>query len=149
MTAGDRVGPGYSGTPLARKLGLKDGQVALFVGLPPELAWLREAAGFMSVDTAEGVEAIAARRDLDFIHLFATEAAVLRQAAPLIRRALKPAGMAWISWPKRASKRPTDITEDVIRDVVLPTGLVDVKVAAVDEVWSGLKLMIRKTERPA
>lgn len=141
------VGAGYSGTPLVRKLGLRDGQSALFVGVPPDLAWLPRAVGFLSVDVRDDVGPIGARRDLDLIHLFAAEAAALRAAAPLIRGALKPDGMAWISWPKRTSKRPTDITEDIIRDIVLPLGLVDVKVAAVDEVWSGLKLVIRRTER--
>ncbi len=143
----DGSAAGYSGTPLPRKLGLKDGQVVLFVALPPSLAWLAAAAGFASVAQIADGRAIAGRRDLDLIHAFVTRAADLAAAAPLIRSALKPAGMAWISWPKKASKRPTDITEDVIRDIVLPIGLVDVKVAALDEVWSGLKLVIRKELR--
>lgn len=138
---------GYSGTPLPRKLGLRDGMVALFVGLPPDLAWLAGAAAFMAVDTAGDIARIGDGTKRDYIHLFTTSAAELSAATPLIRGGLKPAGMAWVSWPKKASKRPTDITEDRIRDIMLPSGLVDVKVAAVDEVWSGLKLMIRKELR--
>ena len=141
------TGAGYSGTPLPRKLGLKDGMAALFIALPPELAGLKTAAGFVSAKTAADWRAIGKEKGLDLIHGFFTAAADLRGAAPLIRKALKPDGMAWISWPKKASKRPSDITEDLIRDIVLPLGLVDVKVAAVDEVWSGLKLVIRKELR--
>ncbi|MCW5713237.1 MAG: DUF3052 domain-containing protein [Bauldia sp.] len=138
---------GYSGTPLPKKLGLRDGMVALFVGLPPDLASLAGAAAFGAVDTAGDIALIGDGAKRDYIHLFTTSAAELAAATPLIRAGLKPDGMAWISWPKKASKRPTDITEDRIRDIMLPSGLVDVKVAAVDEVWSGLKLVIRKELR--
>ena len=138
---------GYSGTPLPGKLGLRDGMVALFVGLPPEFASLAKAAAFMTVETVFDPATIGDGTKRDYIHLFTTSAVELAAATPLIRTGLKPAGMAWISWPKKASKRPTDITEDRIRDIMLPSGLVDVKVAAVDEVWSGLKLMIRKELR--
>ncbi|MCC6735263.1 MAG: DUF3052 domain-containing protein [Bauldia sp.] len=138
---------GYSGTPLAKKLGLRDGMVALFVGLPADLAWLADAAVFMAVATSRDIAPIGDGTKRDFVHLFTSSAAELAAATPPIRAGLKPDGMAWISWPKKASKRPTDITEDRIRDIMLPSGLVDVKVAAVDEVWSGLKLVIRKELR--
>jgi len=121
--------------------------VALFVGLPPELAWLASAAGFTVVRSVDDIGPIGDGTKRDYIHLFTTSAAELEAATPLIRGGLKADGMAWISWPKKASKRPTDITEDRIRDIMLPSGLVDVKVAAVDEVWSGLKLVIRKELR--
>ncbi len=83
----------------------------------------------------------------DFIHCFADRRARLEKDFPRLRDALKPAGMLWVSWPKKASGLPTDLTEDTIREIALPGGLVDVKVCAVDETWSGLKLVVRKSER--
>jgi hypothetical protein len=80
-------------------------------------------------------------------HIFVTESAVLEARLAVLRTALAPTGMLWISWPKKAAKVPTDVTEDVIRALALPLGLVDVKVCAVDAVWSGLKLVIRKALR--
>jgi hypothetical protein len=85
--------------------------------------------------------------ELDMIHLFTDKAKVLAAQLKRYLKKIKPAGAIWVSWPKKASKRPTDITEDVIRDLALPLGLVDVKVCAVDEVWSGLKLVIRVENR--
>lgn len=85
--------------------------------------------------------------ELDAAHLFVTEADILRKLLADLRTTMAQNGMIWVSWPKRASKRPTDITEDVIRHIALPMGLVDIKVCAVDEVWSGLKLVIRKELR--
>ncbi len=137
---------GYSGTPLAQKLGLKDGQAVLFLDLPDSLAELATARDFASAER-EGWSVLAGTRDRDFVHGFSTARTVLESNAPALRRAIKPDGMVWISWPKKASKVATDITEDVIREVLLPTGLVDVKVAAVDAVWSGLKLVIRRELR--
>ncbi|MDR3471797.1 MAG: DUF3052 domain-containing protein [Devosia sp.] len=137
---------GYSGTPLVKKLGLREGQRALFLDLPPSLGWLAEAAAFGRLKQA-GWEGMATAAELDFVHGFTATRAVLEDNAVQLRRAITPGGMVWISWPKQASKVATDITEDVIREVLLPTGLVDVKVAAVDEVWSGLKLVIRKELR--
>ena len=138
---------GYSGTPLAKKLGLKDGQRALFIDLPSELADLGTARSFVEStritveqfgDTAPGY---------DVIHLFTSARSVLEALAqPLMTRIARD-GMIWVSWPKKAAKVATDITEDVIRSVVLPIGLVDVKVCAVDQTWSGLKLVIRKELR--
>jgi hypothetical protein len=138
---------GYSGTPLAKKLGLKDRQRTLFIDLPASLTDLTTAHAFAEAtritfdqlgDTAKGY---------DFIHLFTAARAVLESLAQPLMNLIARDGMIWISWPKKASKVATDITEDVIREVVLPIGLVDVKVCAVDEVWSGLKLVIRKELR--
>ena len=86
-------------------------------------------------------------RDLDLAMLFVTQRAALARGLQTLQPKLQPAGMIWVAWPKRASKVPTDITEDVVREVALPRGLVDVKVCAIDEVWSGLKLVIRKELR--
>ncbi len=137
---------GYSGTPLARKLGLKDGQAAAFVRLPESLAHLTEAAAFRRIETAPDWRALpeGAR---DVIHLFTKEAREVAEALPVLRDLIEPEGMIWVSWPKKASKVPTDVTEDVIRNHALADVLVDVKVCAVDEVWSGLKLVVRKEAR--
>jgi hypothetical protein len=133
---------GYSGTSLPKKLGLKDGQTVAFLGLPAELDDLRSAALFETEqDTAEAGD------DLDFVHYFTKVRAEFETDLPCLRAAIRPDGMIWVSWPKKASKVPTDMTEDVIREVALPIDLVDVKVCAVTEVWSGLKLMIPRDKR--
>ncbi|MCF1743815.1 DUF3052 domain-containing protein [Paradevosia shaoguanensis] len=137
---------GYSGTPLAQKLGLKDGQRVLFLDLPESLGELAEAKNFAEVRRM-GWDGLADARNFDFVHGFTDSRHVLEDAAKPFLGAIRRDGMVWISWPKKASKVPTDITEDVIREVLLPVGLVDVKVAAVDAVWSGLKLVIRKELR--
>lgn len=137
---------GYSGTALARKLGLKDGHVAAFVNLPPDLDWLTAERALAVLDRAEHWDALA-RDDYDFVHLFTDSAATVDAATPALRRRIKPDGMIWVSWPKKASNVPTDVTEDVIRARALRDVLVDVKVCAVDQVWSGLKLVIRKEHR--
>ena len=93
------------------------------------------------------VELAGCETGLDVAHIFVTDRVALERHIAILRTALRPAGFIWVSWPKKASKMPTDITEDVIRTVVLPTGLVDVKVCAVDATWSGLKLMIRRELR--
>jgi len=132
---------GYSGTPLAKKLSLKNGMRAWFDGMPEgvrdEIADEGLQLRLLSTPTAP----------IDAAHIFVTSrsalAEKLRELLPLLNRG----GMIWVSWPKKASKVPTDITEDVIRDIALPMGLVDVKVCAVDSVWSGLKLVIRKEHR--
>ena len=134
---------GYSGTPLPKKLGLKAGQRVCFLGLPATLSYQQDIDGFAAVfsqrsDTAE---------KLDYLHVFETSRHALEAIAPTLRGAINPDGMIWISWPKKASRVPTSITEDVLREVLLPTGLVDVKVCAVDDVWSGLKFMVRKELR--
>jgi len=132
---------GYSGTPLANKLSLRDGQRAWFEHMPASVRAEVEAGGFALnlLDAPVG--------PIDAAHVFVTERAALEDAIHRLLPLLAPAGQLWVSWPKRASKVPTDITEDVIRDVALPTGLVDVKVCAVDPIWSGLKLVIRKERR--
>lgn len=135
---------GYSGTPLPKKLGLKPELAALFVSLPDDLAHLVDDLPLVHCigNTAE-----ADGRELDYIHVFETDRARLQENALRLKSMLKPTGMLWISWPKKASKVPTSITEDVLRTIFLPTGLVDVKVCAVTDVWSGLKFMIRKDLR--
>ena len=138
---------GYSGTPLAQKLGLKDGQRVLFVNLPQSLYDLRVSRHFIEMAQAGWQSFTDGDPGYDVIHGFTTERAELERAAKPLMDSIDRDGSIWISWPKKASKVATDITEDVIRDVVLPIGLVDVKVCAVDETWSGLKLVIRKELR--
>ena len=131
----------YSGTPLAKKLGFKVGTHAHLIGAPPHLLELL-------APLPEGVVFDArAAACTDLVHAFATEQRVLRQQLQTLRERLRADAMLWVSWPKKAAKVPTDITEDVIRELALPLGFVDVKVCAVDEVWSGLKLVIRKSLR--
>jgi hypothetical protein len=133
--------PGYSGTPLAKKLGLKSPLKFLTINAPGEYAsWLG--------DLPEGVKLVTkARPPVEAAHVFTTESAFLDAALSRLRNELKQDGFVWVSWPKKSSKVLTDITEDTIRDIALPLGFVDVKVCAVSEIWSGLKLVIRKTER--
>ena len=138
---------GYSGTPLPQKLGLKDGQRVLFISLPPELKDLRTSRRFVEIAQAGWESFTEGDRGYDVIHGFTASRDVLEKAARPLMEQIDRDGTIWISWPKKASKVATDITEDVIRDVVLPIGLVDVKVCAVDENWSGLKLVIRKENR--
>ena len=130
---------GYSGTPLAKKIGAKPGARALVVGAPPG------APGLF----ADGVQVLRRAADgLDAVVLFVTERRVLERKLPELRKRLAPTGMLWVAWPKRASGVATDVTEDVIRDYAVgETDLVDVKVIAVDETWSGLKLVIRREAR--
>jgi Protein of unknown function (DUF3052) len=133
---------GYSGTPLAKKLGIKDGfRVALLHAPDPVKTELRNALMKCRRETV-------ASRDLDFILLFAKSLTVLRVELLPAAKALAPAGMLWISWPKKSSGVPTDLTEGVIRQRGLAAGLVDVKVCAVTEVWSGLKFVIPVKDRP-
>jgi hypothetical protein len=138
---------GYSGTPLAQKLGLKDGQRVLFIALPEELNDLRKSRHFIEMAQAGWETWQDGDLGYDVIHAFTTRRAHLETHGKALMGAIQRDGTIWISWPKQASKVPTDITEDVIRDVLLPVGLVDVKVAAVDETWSGLKMVIRKELR--
>ncbi len=145
MSAATSVG--YSGAPLPRKLGFRPGQKAAFVDLPDELAWLAQAEDFAGVERAD-FDRLGAP-ELDLVHAFFTDAAQMRAALPRFRQAIQPAGMIWISWPKRSAKVPTDITEDVVRAEALDIGLVDIKVCAVTEVWSGLKLVIPVAQRAA
>jgi len=132
---------GYSGTPLAQKLGIKEGckihlsdapanYLKLVSPLPPGVKVVRSISS-----------------DTDIVHLFSMSRSQLAKALRAALAKLKQDGTIWVSWPKKASKVPTDITEDTIREVALPLGLVDIKVCAVDEVWSGLKLVIRRENR--
>ena len=130
---------GYSGTPLAKKLSLKPGLTVWWPHMPGSV---REEIG------DAGVREIAApERGLNAAHVFVTERAELERLLSELRDAIAPDGFVWVSWPKKASKVPTDIGEDTIREVALPLGWVDVKVCAVDQTWSGLKLVIRKSLR--
>ena len=132
---------GYSGTPLPRKLGFKPGMRAAFLDAP---------GGFETTlgELPDGVE-VAARLggSKDLVVAFVTRRADLTKRIEPLKRAIAPDGMAWVAWPKRASGVETDMTEDVVRDVALPVGLVDVKVCAIDDTWSGLKLVIRRELR--
>ncbi len=147
MTSPAATAAGYSGTPLPQKLGLRDGQRVLFIALPPELNELRVSRHFLEMAQAGWETFEDGEPGYDLIHGFTASRAVLENNARPLMEQIDRDGAIWISWPKKASKVPTDITEDVIREVVLPIGLVDVKVAAVSDVWSGLKLMIRKELR--
>jgi hypothetical protein len=134
---------GYSGTPLARKLSLKDGLCVWWEDMPPAIRAEIESCGY------ELQRLIWHEPPLDAAHVFVTGRVDLESAIARLRPLLAPDGFLWVSWPKKASRVPTDITEDAIREVALPTGLVDVKVCAIDETWSGLKLVIRKELREA
>jgi hypothetical protein len=130
---------GYSGTPLWKKLGYKMGMSAYIDGEPNNYVSLLALPADVVVTWLPS-----AKSDMEFVHLFATSASKLKRKLEYYRKRILPAGVIWVSWPKKSSGVKSDITEDTIRDVALPIGLVDVKVCAVDEVWSGLKLMIRR-----
>jgi hypothetical protein len=132
---------GYSGTPLAKKLGIKPGFTIFADGAPADYASL------LAPLPDDVTFARKLTKSVDLIHLFTKSALELSVRLRTWRSAMKADGTIWISWPKKASKVPTDITEDVIREVALSMGLVDVKVCAVDETWSGLKLVVRKELR--
>ncbi|MFI0842684.1 DUF3052 domain-containing protein [Mesorhizobium sp. IMUNJ 23232] len=139
---------GYSGTPLATKLGLKDGMHAAFIVLPAELDWLVDSALFAAADRFDAwPDAGGESEKYDAIHAFTKKRAEIEDHLPALQSAIRRDGMIWVSWPKKASKVPTDVTEDVVRSEALKLDLVDVKVAAIDAVWSGLKLVIRKERR--
>jgi hypothetical protein len=141
MMGADAVAAGYSGTPLPRKLGFKPGMRVVFVGAPESFASLLG-------ELPDAVRVLVrAAPDLDLAVLFVRERRELERRLPGLQAKLAPAGTIWVAWPKRASKVPTDMTEDVVRDVALPRGLVDVKVCAIDDTWSGLKLVARRELR--
>lgn len=132
---------GYSGTPLAKKLGLKPPLTLVTIDAPRGYrSWLGDLPAGVRLTTT-------ASEPLQAVHLFATKRAVLKKSLTALRKQLSQDGFVWTSWPKKASQVETDITEDTIRDIALPLGFVDTKVCAVNEVWSGLKLVIRKSER--
>jgi len=132
---------GYSGTPLAKKLGIRPG-ARLFLHRAPDNYPQLLAPLPAGVQTVTRIDC-----DTDLIHLFTDRRSDLGKALQRARRSMRPDATIWVSWPKKASGVPTDITEDVVRELALPMGLVDIKVCAVDETWSGLKLMLRKSER--
>jgi hypothetical protein len=128
---------GYSGTPLAKKLGIKEDSRVAAIDAPEDFARL-----------VKGVELkTQLRGTFDVILFFTTQRAKLERRLDVLSRAMEPDAGLWIAWPKKASKVPTDMTEDVVREVALPTGLVDNKVCAIDDVWSGLRLVTRKELR--
>jgi hypothetical protein len=133
---------GYSGTPLWKKLGYKTGVSAYVAGEPSNYISLLTLPADVVVTWLPR-----AKSKMEFVHLFATSASQLKSKLESVRKRIVPGGVIWVSWPKKSSGVTSDITEDTIRDLALPMGLVDVKVCAVDEVWSGLKLMIRRTAR--
>jgi hypothetical protein len=132
---------GYSGTPLAKKLGIRAG-ARLFLHRAPDNYPQLLAPLPAGVQTVTRIDC-----DTDLIHVFTDRRSDLGKALQRARRSMRPDATIWVSWPKKASGVPTDITEDVVRELALPMGLVDIKVCAVDETWSGLKLMLRKSER--
>ena len=131
---------GYSGTPLAQKLGIKAGQQVVTIGAP---------AGYRKLlaPLPEGVSFTSEKTGAVFVHFFVSERKRLEKELKRLRKLIADTGTLWISWPKKSSGVATDITEDTIREVALPLGFVDVKVCAVDETWSGLKLMVRRENR--
>ncbi|HMI41863.1 MAG TPA: hypothetical protein VK485_11620 [Sphingomicrobium sp.] len=131
---------GYSSTPLAQKLSLKPGMRVWFDAMPRHV--------LAEIDLPELTRLPTPEPGIDAAHIFVTRYADMEAKLALLRPLIDPGGFVWVSWPKRASKVDTDITEDRIRDAILPaTDWVDVKVCAVDDVWSGLKLVIRKAAR--
>jgi Protein of unknown function (DUF3052) len=132
---------GYSGTPLARKLGIKDAQVILLINAPKDyerlLAPMPPGIVFADKPTSS----------VDLAHLFVLQQEDLIKHLRILRKKLKPDAVVWVSWPKKSAKVATTVTEDTIRDAALPLGFVDIKVCAVTEVWSGLKLVVRKALR--
>lgn len=132
---------GYSPTPLAKKLGIKEGCRVRVTGAPSDYRTLLEPIpndAHISNRITKGI---------DIWHFFTASASELKRALPRMMKAIHPNGMIWISWPKKSSGVPSTVTEDTIRDLALPLGLVDIKVCAVDETWSGLKLVVRRERR--
>jgi hypothetical protein len=138
------VTAGYSGTPLVRKIGIKENCTLVLVGAP---------AGWTMGELPAGVRVSRERRTgkatgADIVVAFFGDLATLSREVPRLSRTIVPDGALWVAWPRRAAGRASDITDNSIRAVALPLGLVDVKVAAVDDTWSGLKLVWRKELRP-
>lgn len=133
---------GYSGTPLVKKLGYKNGMRVWFDSMPDNVRaeiYAQELTLSEEEVPTSGINAV---------HIFVTDRKALAEKLEALRKIIDPAGFIWVSWPKKASKMESDITEDTIREIILPdSDLVDVKVCAVDAVWSGLKLMVRKERR--
>ena len=132
---------GYSGTPLAKKLGIKEQTSVVAVDAPDGYRKLLEPLP-AAVRFSSTID-----KTVDVVHVFSTKKTRLAGALASCRKALQPSAAVWVSWPKKSANVATDITEDVIREVALPLGFVDIKVCAVDDVWSGLKLVVRKELR--
>jgi hypothetical protein len=133
---------GYSGTPLWKKLGYKTGLKAYLDGPPGDYVELLAIPHDVQVTLLTTKES-----NMPFVHLFERDACTLRTKLDSYRKKIAADGVIWVSWPKKSSRAPTDITEDTIREVALPLGLVDIKVCAVDDVWSALKLVVRRERR--
>ena len=131
---------GYSGTPLYKKLGIRSSQRACFLGAPEQYEDELRRVG--DLDVADKLE-----KDLDFLHFFTDSHKSLKQQFPRLRDSIKRSGMLWISWPKKSSGKTTDLDENIVREIGLKSGLVDVKVCAVDETWSALKFVFRLKDR--
>lgn len=135
------TGAGYSKTPLVKKLGIKSGMTMCILNAPDNY---QEILGALPEDV---IQIDDVQESLNFIHYFVVERADLEATFSKLKQALTKDGMLWISWYKKASKMPTDLTEDIIREIGLDNGLVDVKVAAIDHLWSGLKFVYRVKDR--
>ena len=132
---------GYPATPLARKLGIDKPMIVYTVDAPSAYReWLGELSPGVHLRTSPP-------KPLTAAHVFVTRKEVLKKRLSTLRKSIDPAGFVWVSWPKKSARVPTDVTEDTIRELALPQGWVDVKVCAVSDVWSGLKLVVRKGER--
>jgi len=136
---------GYSGTPLLKKLGVKDGMTALLIALPDDIEPLVSFDGWKKAKRAKSAKGAAG--PYDYVHIFTAKRADYATAVPLLKKALAPNGMIWASWPKKSSGVPCDMTDVDIRSLGLKAGLVDIKVCAVDEIWSGLKFVIPIKDR--
>jgi hypothetical protein len=132
---------GYSGKPVVQKLGIRPGFCIFTTGAP---AAYSDIVGKLPADVTVATRL---KAPLDMVHVFATEAAGLAGKLRGFRDAIAPDGMIWVSWPKKSSGVPTDLTDVVVRDTALPLGLVDIKVCAIDEIWSGLKFVIPRDRR--
>lgn len=132
---------GYSANPLYKKLGIKEGYTVKLINAPGNY---NELIGDIAVHI---VIKNTARKDIDLVHLFTNSAKELETSLPKLKEQIKKDGTIWVSWYKKSAKKPTELTEDMIRDTALATGLVDVKVCAIDEEWSGLKLVFRLKDR--
>jgi hypothetical protein len=133
--------PGYSGTPLARKLGIKDGHRVRLSNAPANyLDLVAPLPGGVTISNR-------LRSDIDIWHFFTSSKAELKTKLPTLMKSVFPDGVIWVSWPKKSSGVASTVTEDTIREIALPIGLVDIKVCAVDDTWSGLKLVVRKELR--
>ncbi len=132
---------GYSGTPLAKKLGIKSGMVVRVVNAPCDYSLL------VNPLPENVIISSTAAKELDVVHIFTKSRSELLKALVTNQKRIKQSGIIWVSWPKKASGVPSEVSEDTVREIALPLGLVDIKICAIDDTWSGLKLVIRKDLR--